>query len=148
MCDGIKIKKLSKMQKLILKTIYEYNSQEKHRFSPITRRELSIIISNEMNGKREIRSFKEHIQNKYPGVDPHCKELKMERHWWFKEHRKWKTNKQTASFRASFSRCIKRLDDRGLIEIQDLPDLTKDKLTYLKNTIRLTNDTDESVNRF
>lgn len=115
-------KKLSKMQKEMLKII------KKNR--PITQRDLSIILSRRL-GKRDSRNLldeADEIANKR-GITDEEERWRM-RHHYLNGRKKRKHNFQTNSFRASFSRSFKRLLSRGLIYKFKYPHQAKKTVDY------------------
>jgi len=100
-------RKLSKMQKEILKIIEENR--------PITQRKLSIILSKRL-GKRDKRNLLDEADKIADERGITNKEERWRlRHHYLDGRKKRKHDFQTDSFRASFSRSLKRLLDRKLI---------------------------------
>ncbi len=115
-------KKLSKMQKEMLKIIEENR--------PITQRDLSIILSRRL-GKRDSRNLlneADEIADKR-GITNEEERWRL-RHYYLDGRKKRKHDFQTNSFRASFSRSFKRLLSRGLIYKFKYPPQVKKTVDY------------------
>ena len=91
--------KLSKLQKEILEAIYEYNKLT-GRYN-VSQKELS----RELSKRKPERKYEWSVLDNLGDLS------------WKIHHRKYDHEGQTDKFRVSFSRSLKRLQDRGLIKI-------------------------------